>query len=133
MTRNYPGTSKIIYMTKSKEIIGSILDSLPKEGPRIGVKNVGIVTAVLNGVVIVKGLENVGFEELVLIDRKYQGFAFNLHEDEVRVVLLDEMALICAGMEVERLKRVIDVPVGEGLLGRVIDAQGHPLDDGGEV
>lgn len=120
-------------MTKPKEIIGSILNSLPKGEARIGVKNVGVVTAVLNGVVIVKGLEQVGFEELVLIDGKYQGFAFNLHGDEVRVVLLDEMSLICAGMEVERLKRLIDVPVGEGLLGRVIDARGQALDEKGEV
>lgn len=116
------------------KITDSILTSLEKtEDVHLLSKNVGFVIAVLNGVAIVKGLDGLGFEELVLIDGKYQGFAFNLSTDEAKIILLDETSLIRAGMEVERLGRVIDVPVGEELLGRVIDAKGKPLDDKGEL
>ncbi len=117
-----------------KQIVSSTLDSLQKkEEAHLGEKNVGVVIAVLNGVAIVKGLRWVGFDELVIIDGKYTGFAFQLQEDQVGVVLLDDSSLISAGMEAERLDRIIDVPVGEELIGRVIDGKGNPLDEKGAI
>ena len=79
------------------------------------------------------GLPNVGFEELVKFPGDVLGIAFNVDEDEIGVVLLGEYWHLNAGDEVERTGRVMDVGVGDGLLGRVIDPLGRPLDGKGRV
>jgi F-type H+-transporting ATPase subunit alpha len=101
--------------------------------PLIRLKEVGIVTSVLNGVAKVKGLSHVGFEELIQFSGGYTGLAYDLDENEVGVVLLEDNPLIKSGQEVERTGRVVDVPVGDGLLGRVVNAQAKPLDGLGEI
>jgi len=75
----------------------------------------------------------VGFEELIGFPGGLLGMAFNVDAGEVGVVLLGEYWHLNAGNEVERLGRVMDVVVGEHLLGRVIDALGRPLDGNGPV
>ncbi len=85
------------------------------------------------GVAQVSGLGGIGFEELVMFPGDVFGIAFNIDEDEVGVVLLGEYSHLRAGAEVERTGRVMDVAVGEGLLGRVIDPLGRPLDGSGPV
>lgn len=99
----------------------------------ISLREVGFVTEVLNGIARVSGLPHIGFEELVQFPGGFTGLAFDLAEDEVGVVLLENNPSLKAGMMVARTGRVIDIPVGEGLLGRVIDARGHPLDDRGPI
>ena len=79
------------------------------------------------------GLPGVGFEELVKFPGDVFGIAFNVDEDEIGVVLLGEYWHLHAGDEVERTGRVMDVAVGDGLLGRVIDPLGRPLDGNGPV
>ena len=74
-----------------------------------------------------------GFEELVKFPGDVLGMAFNVDEDEIGVVLLGDYWHLNAGDEVERTGRVMDVAVGEGLLGRVIDPLGRPLDGNGPV
>ena len=74
-----------------------------------------------------------GFEELLEFPGGVFGIAFNVDEDEIGVVLLGEYSHLHAGDEVERTGRVMDVAVGEGLLGRVIDPLGRPLDARGPV
>jgi F-type H+-transporting ATPase subunit alpha len=72
-------------------------------------------------------------EELVRFEGDLLGMAFNLDPDEVGVVLLDDCTNIESGSQVRRTNRVLDVPVGEALLGRVVDAVGRPLDDAGPL
>lgn len=99
----------------------------------INLREIGVVTEVLNGIARVSGLPNVGFEELIQFPGGYKGLAFDLEEEEVGIVLLEDSPFLKAGLEVERTGRVIDIPVGEGLLGRVIDAGARPLDGQGHI
>ncbi len=94
---------------------------------------VGIVTKVSTGIATFSGLPSVGYEEIVMFPGGLLGIAFNLDEEEVGVILLGDYQNLHAGDEVERTGRVMDVPVGEGLLGRVIDPLGNPLDGKGSV
>jgi len=101
--------------------------------PQLMPREVGTIISLATGIAKVSGLPGVGFEELVKFPGDLLGFAFNVDEDEIGVVLLGEYWHLHAGDEVERTGRVMDVPVGDGLLGRVIDPLGRPLDDKGPV
>jgi F-type H+-transporting ATPase subunit alpha len=101
--------------------------------PQLTPREVGTITNVSTGIARVSGLPGVGFEELVKFPGGVFGIAFNVDEDEVGVVLLGEYSHLHAGEEVERTGRVMDIAVGEGLLGRVIDPLGRPLDGRGSV
>ena len=93
----------------------------------------GTITSVSIGIAKVSGLPGVGFDELVKFPGDLYGIAFNVDSDEIGVVLLGECEHLHAGDEVERTGRVMDVPVGDGLIGRVIDPLGGPLDGKGPV
>jgi len=97
-------------------------------GPQLMPQEVGTITGVATGVAKVSGLPGVGFEELVTFPGDVLGIAFNVDEDEIGVVLLGEYWHLQVGDEVKRTGRVMDVAVGDGLLGRVIDPLGRPLD-----
>jgi len=101
--------------------------------PQLTPHEVGTITTVSTGIAKVSGLPSVGFEELVKFPGGVFGIAFNVDEDEIGVVLLGEYWDLHAGDEVERTGRVMDVAVGDGLLGRVIDPLGRPLDGHGLV
>ncbi|MCJ7755925.1 MAG: alternate F1F0 ATPase, F1 subunit alpha [Thermoanaerobaculales bacterium] len=101
--------------------------------PRLTPREVGTVISVATGIAKVSGLPGVGSDELVSFPDDVLGIAFNVDENEVGVVLLGEYSRLHAGDEVERTGRVMDVAVGEGLLGRVIDPLGRPLDGKGPV
>ncbi|MFY9628539.1 MAG: alternate F1F0 ATPase, F1 subunit alpha [Methylocystis sp.] len=101
--------------------------------PELRTREIGVVASVATGIAKVSGLPGVGFEELVKFPGDLLGIAFNVDEDEVGVVLLGEYERLQAGDEVERTGRVMDVAVGDALLGRVIDPLGRPIDDGGPV
>jgi len=101
--------------------------------PQLKPREIGTVTSVTTGIATVSGLPGVGFEELVTFPGDVLGIAFNVDEAEIGVVLLGEPWKLHAGDEVERTGRVMDVAVGEELLGRVIDPLGRPLDGGGPV
>lgn len=94
---------------------------------------VGTITSVSTGIAHVSGLPGVGYEELVKFPGDVFGIAFNVDETEIGVVLLDEFWRLRAGDEVERTGRVMDVAVGDGLLGRVINPLGEPLDGNGTI
>lgn len=96
-------------------------------------REIGTIMTVSTDIARVSGLPNVGYEELVKFPGEVFGIAFNVDENEVGVVLLGEYSHLHAGDEVERTGRVMDVAVGEGLLGRVIDPLGRPLDSKGPV
>ncbi len=96
-------------------------------------QEVGAITSIATGIAKVSGLPSVGFEELVEFPGGVLGIAFNVDEDEVGIVLLGEYSSLHAGDEVHRTGRVMDVAVGNGLLGRVIDPLGQALDGNGPV
>jgi len=93
----------------------------------------GLVTAVGQGVARIRGLPGVAAMELVRFADDTPGIAFDLGPEEVGIVLLGGRGGLRAGMTVERTGRVLDTPVGAALLGRVVNALGEPLDDGGPV
>ncbi len=93
----------------------------------------GTIISVSTGIARVAGLPNAGFEELLKFPGDLFGIAFNVDEEEIGVVLLGEYQGLHAGDEVQRTGRVMDVAVGEGLLGRVIDPLGRALDGNGPV
>ncbi|MCJ7800115.1 MAG: alternate F1F0 ATPase, F1 subunit alpha [Polaromonas sp.] len=96
-------------------------------------QEVGTITSVSTGIAMVSGLPGVGFDELVKFPGHVFGIAFNVDETEIGVVLLGDYSRLQAGDKVERTGRVMDVVVGDGLLGRVIDPLGRPLDGQGQV
>jgi len=101
--------------------------------PQLSPKEVGAVVSVATGIAKVSGLPGVGFEELVMFPGDVPGIAFNVDEDEIGVVLLGDYQDLHAGDEVRRTGRVMDVAVGDELLGRVIDPLGRALDGKGPV
>ena len=101
--------------------------------PQLRPREVGTITSVATGIAKVAGLPGVGFEELVRFPGDVLGIAFNVDAEEIGVVLLGDYWHLHAGDEVERTGRVMDVAVGDGLIGRVIDPLGRPLDGNGPV
>ena len=96
-------------------------------------REIGTITSVTTGIAKVSGLPGVGSEELLDFGGGVFGIAFNLDEAEIGVVLLGNHWQLRAGDAVERTGRVLDVAVGNSLLGRVIDPLGRPLDGAGPV
>lgn len=101
--------------------------------PTLTPKEVGRILTVSTGIANVSGLPTVGFDELIKFPGDLFGIAFNVDEKEIGTVLLGEYSHLHAGDQVERTQRVMDVAVGEELLGRVIDPLGRPLDNKGPI
>lgn len=101
--------------------------------PRLEMRESGVVTTLSAGVATVSGLPRVGYEELIRFPGDLFGMAFNLDEEEVGVILLGDYEHLNVGDPVERTGRVMDVAVGEGMLGRVMDPLGKPLDGMGPI
>jgi F-type H+/Na+-transporting ATPase subunit alpha len=92
-------------------------------------REVGFVASVSSGIAKISGLPNVGYEELLKFSGGLYGIALNIDEDEIGAILLGSDTQLNAGDEVERTNRVMDVPVGNALIGRVINPLGRPLDN----
>ena len=101
--------------------------------PQLAPREVGTITSIATGIAKVSGLPGVGFEEVLRFAGDVYGIAFNVDEDEIGVVLLGDYWQLHAGDEVERRGHVMDVPVGDGLIGRIINPLGRPLDGNGPV
>jgi F-type H+-transporting ATPase subunit alpha len=117
----------------TEETASAVRGALDGHPARLSVREIGIVTHVSKGIAGVSGLPSVRAEELILFPGDVLGLAFNLDPEEVGVVLLGDSEHVGAGAEVRRTHRLLDVPVGEALLGRVVDALGRPLDDHGPL
>src|SRR5271170_4043166 len=115
------------------QTFAGINEALENFVPQLTLREVGTVVSVATGIAKVSGLPGVGFEELVTFPGDVLVIAFNVDADEIGVVLLGEYSNLHAGDEVRRTGRVMDVAVGDGLLGRVIDPLGRPLDGKGPV
>lgn len=101
--------------------------------PDLVAQEVGAITRLSAGIAMVSGLPGVGSDELVQFKGGVFGIAFNVDETEVGIVLLGDYTELRAGDPVQRTGRVMDVAVGTGLLGRVVDPLGRPLDGLGAV
>src|ERR1035438_9645525 len=99
----------------------------------IDVSETGSVISVGDGIARIHGLEKVMAGELIQFPHDVAGIAMNLEEDQVGAVLLGEAHEIKEGDEVRRTGRIMSVPVGEALIGRVVDALGKPIDDKGPI
>jgi len=112
---------------------GAIVRAREHFTPQLTLREVGVIENVSTGIARVSGLPGAGFEELLEFPGGAHGIAFNVDENEIGVVLLGDYANLSAGDEVVRTGRVMDVAVGEGLLGRVIDPLGRPVDGRGRL
>jgi F-type H+-transporting ATPase subunit alpha len=111
-----------------EKIFAPINAALQAYVPALSLQEVGIVESISEGVVIVSGLPGAGYNELLKFPGGLHGIAFNVDENEIGVVLLGENDQLHVGDEVQRSGRVLDVPVGNSLLGRIINPLGEPLD-----
>src|SRR5919205_2541937 len=94
---------------------------------------VGTVLSVADGIARVHGLDNCMSLEMLELPHGVTGLALNLEEDNVGAVLFGEWEHIVEGDTVKRTGRLLEIPVGEALLGRMVDPLGRPLDDRGEI
>jgi F-type H+-transporting ATPase subunit alpha len=101
--------------------------------PQLKPREVGTITSIATGIAKVSGLPGVGFEEVLRFPGDLYGIAFNVDEAEIGAVLLGDYWHLHTGDEVERRGHVVDVPVGDGLIGRIINPMGRPLDGNGPV
>ncbi|MBO4547685.1 MAG: F0F1 ATP synthase subunit alpha [Abditibacteriota bacterium] len=115
------------------EIAGILQTHIEAYGEKIYETNIGTVLEVSDGIARVYGLSDAMMSELIEFPNGVMGMVMNLEEDNVGCILLGSEEGIGEGDRVKRTGRVIDVPVGEGLLGRVVDALGNPLDGKGAV
>jgi F-type H+-transporting ATPase subunit alpha len=129
----------------------SIIEKIEREiaawQPKEGSEEVGIVRATGDGIAEIDGLANASMNEMVLFDPTFDrsleealkdpspiyGLVLNLEEDGVRAVILGEASKIYEGMLVRRLHRLLSIPVGEGLIGRVVNPLGEPVDGKGPI
>lgn len=119
------------------ELSADIRAAIAELKKRPEIEETGIVTRVGDGVVWIYGLTSVGYNEMVELDsvdgKPVTAFAFNLGQEEIGAVLLGEDTQVKAGAKAHRTGRVVEVPVGPELIGRVVDPLGRPLDGKGAI
>ena len=113
---------------KPEEISALIKDEIKRYDQKIESKDVGYVITVGDGIALVQGLQDAMAGELLKFPHDVYGMVMNLEEEHVGVVLLGNDSLISEGDEVTRTKRIVEVPVGDELMGRVVNALGQPID-----
>jgi len=118
---------------KADEISQLIREQIENYETKIAVDEVGTVITLGDGIARVYGLDKVMAGELLQFPHGVAGLAMNLEEDQVGVVLLGEYTEIREGDEVKRTGRIMSVPVGEALVGRVVNSLGQPIDDKGPI
>ena len=118
---------------KAEEISRIIRDQIGSYAVEVDVAEVGTVISVGDGIARVHGVERAMAGETLEFPHGVFGIALNLDEDSVGVVLLGETTAISEGDQVKRTGRIISVPVGDGLLGRVVNAMGQPIDGKGPI
>ena len=118
---------------RANEITQLIRQQIENYESKIAVDEVGTVITLGDGIARVYGLDKVMAGELLSFPHNVAGIAMNLEEDQVGVVLLGEYTEIKEGDEVKRTGRIMSVPVGDALVGRVVNSLGQPIDDKGPI
>jgi F-type H+-transporting ATPase subunit alpha len=117
----------------AQEISRLIREQIENYEGTVEVSEVGSVISLGDGIARLHGLEKVMAGEMIEFPRNVAGIAMNLEEDQVGAVLLGDYADLKEGDEVRRTRRIISVPVGEALVGRVVDSLGRPVDGKGPI
>ena len=120
-------------MINPSEISEILKQQLSDVQQKVSFEEVGTVLEVGDGVAHVYGLDNVEANELVEFENGVTGVAMNLEESNVGVILMDKVDSVKEGMKVTRTGQIASIPVGEGLLGRVINVLGEPIDGKGPI
>ncbi len=115
------------------EISALIKEQIKHYDDMIEQKDVGTVMTVGDGVCLIHGLDNAMLGELLLFPNEVYGMVMNLDEDSVGAVLLGSESTIKEGNEVKRTGKIIEVPVGDALLGRVVNPLGQAIDGKGQI
>src|SRR5512138_3185 len=119
------------------DLIKQITEDLQKqiEGfePELSVSDIGSVLEAGDGIARVHGLANVKSQELVQFANGVIGIAFNLEKESVGVIIMGDYAEITEGMSVRGLNRIASVPVGDAMIGRVVNALSQPIDGKGPI
>src|ERR1041385_2827990 len=118
---------------KADEITQLIRQQIENYESKIAVDEVGTIITLGDGIARVYGLEKVMAGGLLPLPHRGAGLAMNLEEDQVGVVLMGEYTEIEEGDEVKRTGRIMSVPVGDALIGRVVNPLGQPIDDKGPL
>jgi F-type H+-transporting ATPase subunit alpha len=118
---------------RAAEISKVIKEQIASFGTEAQVSEVGTVLSVGDGIARIHGLDNVQAGEMVEFDGGIKGMALNLEADNVGVVIFGSDSTISEGDTVRRTETIVDVPVGKGLLGRVVDGLGNPIDGKGPI
>jgi F-type H+-transporting ATPase subunit alpha len=116
-----------------KQITADLQKQIDTYQPVLGLSDVGTVIEAGDGIARVSGLVDVKSQELVQFANGVMGIAFNLEKDEVGVIIMGEYSEIAQGMLVRSTQRIASVPVGDGLVGRVVNALGIPIDGKGPI
>jgi F-type H+-transporting ATPase subunit alpha len=118
---------------RAAEISAILKEQIKNFGQEAEVSEVGQVLSVGDGIARVYGLDNVQAGEMVEFENGVRGMALNLETDNVGIVIFGNDREIMEGQTVKRTGDIVDVPVGKGLLGRVVDALGNPIDGKGPI
>src|SRR6202011_6401546 len=118
---------------RADEISRVLREEIENYDGAINVAETGSVISVGDGIARVYGLEKVMAGELIEFPHGVAGIAMNLEEDQVGAVLLGDYTVIQEGDEVKRTGRIMSVPVGDEMIGRVVNALGEPIDGKGPV
>src|SRR5579884_1683522 len=118
---------------KADEITKLIREQIENYESKIAVDEVGTVITLGDGIARVHGLDKVMAGELIEFPHNVAGIAMNLEEDQVGAVLLGDYTEIREGDEVKRTGKIMSVPVGDALIGRVVNALGQAIDDKGPI
>ena len=118
---------------RGQDIASVIKRQIEEFGGQLQMVDVGVVVEVGDGIARVHGLSGVAYSELVEFQGGVVGMALNLEEDSVGVVILGDPLAVNEGSEVRSTKRIVEVPVGPGLIGRVLDGIGRPIDGKGPL
>ncbi len=119
--------------TRGEEIVSIIKEQIKQFGTAVTMVDVGTVIEVGDGIARIHGLASVEYNELLQFPGDVIGIALNLEEDSVSAVILGDYTHLKEGDEVKRTGRIAEVPVGDALMGRVVDSLGRPIDGKGEI
>ena len=116
-----------------KQITSDLQKQIEGFTPELGIADIGVVVEAGDGIARVEGLANIRAQELVQFANGVMGTAFNLEKDSVGVIVMGDYSGIVEGMTVRGTGRIASVPVGEAMIGRVVNALGEPIDGKGPI
>src|ERR1035441_8045836 len=118
---------------KADEITQLLREQIANYDSKVQVDEVGTITSLGDGIARIHGLDKVMAGELLAFPHGIAGLALSLEEDSVGAVVMGEYTELSEGDEVKRTGKILSVPVGEAMIGRVVNALGMPIDDKGPI